>query len=219
MPHLSFSFSAPYYLRGVPSSQTRYLWIACHGYGQLAERFIRRFDVLNEAQHLVVAPQGLARFYVKQWEEVGASWMTKEDRETDLINQFAYLDAVWEEVTAKLEPGSYRVILFGFSQGVATVSRWAVHKNIAWHRFIAWAGTLPPDLPSGIWKTLPHDASLWFVAGNADPLVTPERMVTQLDWAGKLAQTVEYLPFEGGHEVRRDVLIDLVGRLDVGPLI
>jgi hypothetical protein len=55
--------------------------LVTHGYGQLAKTFIRRFEPIMDAQTLVVAPEGLSRFYWGGFDgPVVASWMTREDR-------------------------------------------------------------------------------------------------------------------------------------------
>src|SRR5690606_9950913 len=39
-------------------------WITCHGYGQLAARFLRGFEPVAGPERLVVAPGALSRFYL-----------------------------------------------------------------------------------------------------------------------------------------------------------
>ncbi|MEN0004839.1 MAG: phospholipase, partial [Bacteroidota bacterium] len=55
--------TAHYATQGQVGPHIRYLCIACHGYGQLAARFIRKFDVVDRADTFVIAPEGLSRFY------------------------------------------------------------------------------------------------------------------------------------------------------------
>ena len=97
-------------------------WVVLHGYGQLASRFLRSLESLATPSRLVVAPEGLSRFYLDAGGgKVGASWMTKEDRVREIEDYLAYLDLV----RATLMPPVPLTIL-GFSQGVATAARWAV---------------------------------------------------------------------------------------------
>ena len=60
-------------LLGALSAETREIWFVVHGYGQLAEYFIRHFRGLDDGTRYIVAPEGLSRFYVKEWTRVGAS--------------------------------------------------------------------------------------------------------------------------------------------------
>ena len=74
--HLAVTRSARYYQLGELSVHTRRVWFVCHGYGQLAAYFSRHFAFLTEADPttVVVAPEGLARFYLSvNGGRVGAS--------------------------------------------------------------------------------------------------------------------------------------------------
>jgi len=101
------------------------MWIVCHGYGQLASRFLERFRPIADDQRCVVAPEGLSRFYLSESaaeRRVGASWMTKEDRLHEIDDYVRYLDALHDHVAT----GKDKVIALGFSQGSATACRWVV---------------------------------------------------------------------------------------------
>lgn len=37
----------------------REVWFVLHGYGQLADRFLRHFDPIDDGTRLIVAPEGL----------------------------------------------------------------------------------------------------------------------------------------------------------------
>ena len=86
---INISLKTKYSTYGKFSDRTEKIWFVCHGYGQLAEYFIKNFEVLDAETNYVIAPQGLSKFYLKGFTgRVGASWMTKEDRLTDIENQW-----------------------------------------------------------------------------------------------------------------------------------
>ena len=117
-------------------------WMLLHGYGQLASRFLRGFEGVAVPARLLVAPEGLSRFYLEAGVgKVGASWMTKEDREREIADYLAYL----EQVRAELVPPVPLTVL-GFSQGVTTAARWAVSTAPAPVRLICWGGLLPDEI-------------------------------------------------------------------------
>jgi hypothetical protein len=64
--HISIARTARYYQLGTISTDTRRIWFVCHGYGQLAAYFIRHFAHLTAADPylVVIAPEGLSRFYL-----------------------------------------------------------------------------------------------------------------------------------------------------------
>jgi hypothetical protein len=59
--HFSTPRTARYFTLGSPERSTD-LWIVCHGYGQLASRFLERFRPIEAEQRGIVAPEGLSRF-------------------------------------------------------------------------------------------------------------------------------------------------------------
>ncbi|MHC2990275.1 phospholipase/carboxylesterase, partial [Pontibacter sp. HJ8] len=138
--------TARYYTLGTPSAHTRQLWIVCHGYGQLARYFLRHFAVLDDGATMVVAPEGLSRFYLDGFSgRVGATWMTKEDRLSEIDDQATYLNLLLQELLSQI-PADVRVTVLGFSQGGATVSRWLASGNVPVHRLILWAASFPEDI-------------------------------------------------------------------------
>jgi len=72
--------SAHFYTLGNIDASVDQLWIACHGYGQAASKFIEGFECIATPNRLIVCPEGLSRFY---WDNknniVGSSWMTRKD--------------------------------------------------------------------------------------------------------------------------------------------
>jgi DNA-binding transcriptional LysR family regulator len=56
--------TARYFTLGPTHGFPRELWVVCHGYGQLAQRFLSQFAVLDDGTRLIVAPEALSRFYL-----------------------------------------------------------------------------------------------------------------------------------------------------------
>src|SRR2546425_6931053 len=111
----STSRSARYFTLGSPQHAAD-VWLVCHGYGQLASRFLERFRPLEAERRCIVAPEGLSRFYLTDSpaeRRVGASWMTREDRLHEIDDYVRYLDGVYakrsEEHTSELQSLAYLV--------------------------------------------------------------------------------------------------------------
>ncbi|HSI76892.1 MAG TPA: hypothetical protein VK957_13400, partial [Lunatimonas sp.] len=82
-----------------PIGSEKEIWLILHGYGQLAEYFLRKFRRFFDPSLLFVAPEGINRSYREGFSgRVGANWMTKHQRETDITNGMNYLNAVMENV-------------------------------------------------------------------------------------------------------------------------
>ena len=79
-----------------PNTPANSVMFAIHGYREMVPYFIKKFQSLADQGVMVVAPEGLHRFYIEGYSgRVGASWMTKEDRESDIIDYVDYLNQLY----------------------------------------------------------------------------------------------------------------------------
>ncbi|MBK8490264.1 MAG: phospholipase [Saprospirales bacterium] len=198
--------TARYYTMGKPGPEVQDWWWAFHGYGQLAGSIIRKFEGLESPENFILAPEGLSRFYWQGFDgQVGASWMTREDRLSEIDDYCRFFQDLWEEYRPQL-PSNIRLHLLGFSQGVPTLLRWVLRQRVPFSNLILWAG-MPPDDPfqEGDDAHL-QTGAIHFVCGEKDPYFNPERLGKVEEWA-KLHQTpvVQHF-FDGVHEVDRAVL-------------
>jgi predicted esterase len=204
--------TARYFVLGEPTAAVTTVWFVCHGYGQLANYFIRNFEVLEAKHTLIVAPEGLHRFY---WEKfsgrVVASWMTKEDREDDILDYVNYLDLVYAEVLASLKNKKVRIIVLGFSQGTATVCRWIATKKSPVDQLILWAGSLPADVHLEVEAV--KNFKIYLVAGNADEFIKEEQIKEYEQLLIEKKLPVEIIRFQGRHEIHEPTLTALAIRL------
>lgn len=215
-PHiLSTPRSARYYTLGPDGGRADEVWVVLHGYGQAAARFLRRFEPLATPRRRIVAPEALSRFYLDDAHtRVGASWMTREDRDAEIADYVAYLDGVLAAAGEPAADGA-RLVVLGFSQGAATAGRWlALSPRLARRapradRLIAWGADLPHDLDLAAARPWLSAVDLTLVVGDADPYATPERVAAI---EGRLREAeVPYrrLRYPGGHRIEPDVLTSL----------
>jgi predicted esterase len=186
------------------------IWIVCHGYGQLASRFITNFEDIATPDRLIVAPEGLHRFYLDPppapaaKRRVGATWMTRQDRETDIRDYVAYLDRVAAHVTGG-RPG-VRIRALGFSQGSATVFRWAVMGRTRVDDLILWAGEVPPDVDMQRAAERLRQTRMTYVHGARDEMLPARVAVKQHELLDSAGLSYDVREFEGGHEMDAAVL-------------
>ncbi len=210
---LQFQFKSRYFKAGRLDSSTKQLWFVIHGYGQLAEYFIRKFKILEEHNICIIAPEGLSHFYLEDAgsrsrtgnNRVGASWMTRENRLTDIENYLEYLNQIY-----KKEKGSdlpIPITILGFSQGAATASRWIGNGKISFDRFILWAGVFPPDMDFEITKELLKGKETFLVYGNADPFINVDQIAEIKMLAEKLNISPVTRVFEGKHDIDSQMLL------------
>jgi predicted esterase len=206
---LSVSKTAHYATIGSPSEQIRRFWVVCHGYGQLAKNFIRRFDVLDDGKTFVLAPEGLSRFYWGGFTgEPVASWMTKEDRLDEIADYANFLQTLFDLYLPQLA-SDVQVTLLGFSQGCATQCRWIMRDFPQFDQLVLWAGLMPEDLDYQPYRDYFSSKKLWFVYGRQDPFLTEERLAWQQDFAKKQELDLNIRAFDGAHEIDREALRSL----------
>ncbi|WP_052444282.1 alpha/beta hydrolase [Flammeovirga sp. OC4] len=208
---------APFYTNGTVTNKTEHLWMVLHGYGQLADHFMRRFDILNTDRHHVVGCQGLSRFYLdKQYQKVGASWMTKLDREADIRHQQEYLSNVFENRLSELgdQKDHLKFNYLAFSQGGATLLRWLKYYKPKVDNLILWAADMPKEFTLDDYSFLSPDSTVFIVLGDRDPFRTFIDIKKQKELLNSLNCNSKFINFDGGHHVRRDVLEECVKHFD-----
>ena len=204
---ISFEFSSSYITYNQLTDNTENIWIVFHGYGQLSKYFIRRFDVLDSDKNYIIAPQGLSKFYVDEdYKNVGASWLTKEDRGSDLLNQQKYLIKLMDELKLKIDFSKIKINFFGFSQGVSALTRLLMNYNMKVNNIIIWAGWVPDEF-FNINKDILKNTNLFFVVGNEDKYYNNPIIKGYLKkFKNILNKEIDYSVFDGGHIVDRKVL-------------
>ena len=206
--HLNIQFKARYFTSGKLNEKTKYIWLVFHGYGQLAEYFIRNFHDLND-NHFVIAPEGLSRYYLADTSgRVGASWMTKEDRLTDIQNQISYINEIYKSIEPEIKNGA-KLIVLGFSQGTATALRWIVNQNISPFKLLLWAGTIPPDLKAENESMDLSGVDTVILKGDSDPYIGTVYMKNMDVWLKTYRLNYRLINYSGGHHIHIETLKQL----------
>lgn len=211
-----FNFKGRYFKLGEINAQTKAVWFVLHGYGQLAQYFLPKFKSLAAHNICVIAPEGLSHYYMEDAStrnktgntRVGASWMTRENRLTDIENYLTYLNTVFKHETSG--NNNLDITLLGFSQGAATASRWALSNAIYFRRLILWAGILPTDMDFEKGKQLLKEKDVTIVYGKHDPFLNESRFGEMKTLSDKLEITPDQIVFDGAHEIHEATLLTLI---------
>jgi predicted esterase len=225
--HISVSRTARYVTLGPETDPVSEVWFALHGYGHLSTSFADQLLPLNDGTRRLVIPEGLSRFYLdRATGGVGASWMTKEDRLSEIGDYVGFLDAVYDAVggyggdegegaekaedageageAGRLGPA---VHILGFSQGGATACRWVAEGKVRPRRLIVWASEIPPDIDwdrsAERFRALDE---LLLVAGSTDPSAGEAALATQQESLRSHGVDARVVHFEGGHVLHQQTL-------------
>ncbi len=210
--HISVPRTARYYTLGQPTDKVKQVWFIFHGYGQLASQFIEGFNELSNPETFLIAPEGLSRFYVSGGAgKVGASWMTSENRENEITDQLGYLDAIYGKVTSLPYIDQCKIVVLGFSQGVATACRWINQLKINVDRVILWAGGIPPEVDLWQINNQYPATDIYLVSGTGDPFVKAEEVNEQEQRLQKADMNYRKIRFDGKHVLDPVILKKIAG--------
>jgi predicted esterase len=122
--------------------------------------------------------------------------MTRQDRELAIGDNLSYVSAVMDAVDRQY-PGAPRLVLAGFSQGVAMTFRAAVMRSRRVDGVITVGGDVPPELGADALGRVSHAL---ICHGANDEFYTAATFARDVQRLRDARVTVRPLEFEGGHE-------------------
>jgi predicted esterase len=217
--HLPVQRTARYFTIGQLTEQTKNVWFCLHGFGQLAQYFGRKFTDLDDGKTVIVVPEGLSRMYLNNdYQRVGASWLTREDRDQEINDFIGYLNALYDRILDGFDPKEVHITVLGFSQGAATACRWLNANHVHADRLILWAGYFPQGVQEMIQPEILTNTETHYVYGNQDEYI---REIPDIDgYLNRLRTnipTLKVTAFDGGHRVEPDALKRLVATTQPTP--
>lgn len=195
---------------GELNEKTENVWFVIHGYGQLAEYFIKKFKVLDDGKTVIIAPEALSKFYLKEFSgRVGATWMTKHERDSEITDYINYLNTLYEIFLSGIDVNKLRVNILGFSQGTATVARWCMNETIKYDRLILWAGYFGKGIQDVIApdKLIAKEVVLCY--GKEDEFLREIDVQQYEKDIQRVIPHVQVHTFEGGHTIDQELLLKL----------
>ena len=179
------------------------LLVGFHGYAEGAEAQLERLRAIPGADRWRLASiQGLHRFYQRRTNEVVAGWMTRQDRELAIADNVAYVAGVIEAIGREW-PGASRLVLAGFSQGVAMTFRAAAAAAGRVDGVIAVGGDVPPELDAA---ALAHVPAVLVCRGARDEFYAPATFDSDVRRLREAGAEVRPVLFEGAHEWSDEVV-------------
>jgi predicted esterase len=201
---------------GPALSGVRELWYVLHGYSMRAAPFLEAFRAIAGDTRLLVAPEALSRFYhgtlspgAHKEAPVVASWMTREERDSEISDYLAYLEAVHALVAGRLGGATPKITVLGFSQGGATAARWVASGRIKVARLVVWGSVMAPDLDLTTPDSPLRATETIYVVGTRDAYITPKIVAAE---AGRLRSAqfpFRQISYRGEHWLDDGVLRQL----------
>ncbi|GAB2624636.1 alpha/beta hydrolase [Belliella aquatica] len=208
---ISYEHTAQYHLSHSLTGKEKEIWILFHGYGQLAEFFLRKFNSLFSEERLFVVPEATNYGYLQGFNgRVGANWMTKHERELAIHNNHQYLNRLLDSVLEEYEDLP-KINVLGFSQGAATASRWIGQLSIPISKLVLWGGGFAADLHIDKMGDKFKETSVAIVLGDQDEFITSESIQKQDELISVLDIQVEKYDYPGGHDLHLPTLMKLIG--------
>lgn len=208
---LTYQTTNSYSTLNILSESTKNVWFICHGMGYLSRYFLKYFVDLNPEENYIIAPQAQSKYYVSsKLKHVGASWLTKENTIKETQNVMRYFDAVFE--TEKI-PKNVNLIVLGYSQGVSVALRYIAKKQLDCSQIVMMSGGIPKEMVANYFAFLDHNTKVSLIYGNKDEYLDEDRLVLEKNRAFELFGhcALNIIPFEGKHEVRKEVILNLIG--------
>ncbi|HMS33634.1 MAG TPA: hypothetical protein PKC91_06060 [Ignavibacteria bacterium] len=205
---ISVKKTARYFINIPESNSIKSIWIVIHGYAQLAEEFIKEFEFLQDGSALIIAPEGLSKFYFRN--KTGASWMTKEDRINEINDYVGYLDAVFDELHSSYDLSTTQANILGFSQGVHTAVRCFTKSKYDFSGLILCSSDFPKDADFKALKKKLTGSKLYYLFGKYDEIISVEKFNEGLNVLKTNGVPYEDIVFDGKHSVDKKSITDII---------
>ena len=192
------------------TNRTKHVWLVFHGIGYLSRYFLKYFKDLDPEENYIIAPQAPSKYYLNgKYVHVGASWLTKENTAQEIQNINQYINAVLE---AEAISKDQNLIVFGFSQGVSIATRFTVLNKLKCQMLVLYAGGIPNELKAEDFTFLEkQNTTIKIIVGDQDEYLNKERMQLETKKITSLFNNrAEIHIFNGGHEVKKDLIKHLV---------
>ena len=173
------------------------LLVGFHGYMETAETQMDRLtSIPGNGNWLLVAIQGLNRFYRSRTDAVVANWMTRQDRDLAIADNQAYVSAVLGLV-AKEWDVTGPLVFAGFSQGVAMALRAACSAPRRVEGVVVLGGDVPPELDG---QALSRTRRVLLGRGERDEWYTAEKRSMDITRLHEAGVELDAPLFDTGHE-------------------
>ena len=199
---ISISKTGKYSQIGKCSKKINNVWIVLHGYGMLSEYFVKKFECIINETTLVIAPEATNRFYLgNNYNRVGASWMTKLDREQEISDNILFLDKLFSIIKKDIGHDNFKLNTLGFSQGGPALVRWLMSNKLNTNSLILWGSDIPKDSLVIENKSRWNSMNLKIVIGKNDEYINEEKKQEFVGVIKSYGLKYDLIEYEGSHKI------------------
>lgn len=201
-----------YFTLGELNENTKTIWFVVHGYGQLSQYFIKKFANIVDNQTFIVAPEAPSRFYLDaDFKRVGASWMTRELRQSEIDDNNDYLNTIYKNLLKDRDLTNIEINILGFSQGCATVCRWFGAEKIKCNRLLLWAGFFSNGIREVIEPEILKNVETYYIYGDKDEFLVAYPEISEKFRATMIEEiNPKVVCFDGKHTVDEPTLKSII---------
>ena len=211
---ISISKTGKYSQIGKSSKKINNVWIVLHGYGMLSEYFVKKFECIIDETTLVIAPEATNRFYLgNNYNRVGASWMTKLDREQEIRDNILFLDKLFSIIKKEIGHDNFKLNTLGFSQGGPALVRWLMSNKLNTNSLILWGSDIPKDSLVTENKSRWNSINLKIVIGKNDEYINEEKKQEFVGVVKSYGLKYELIEYEGSHKIIEEELKKIANSL------
>ena len=211
---ISISKTGKYSQIGKCSKKINNVWIVLHGYGMLSEYFVKKFECIIDETTLVIAPEATNRFYLaNNYTRVGASWMTKLDREQEISDNILFLDKLFSIIKKEIGHDNFKLNTLGFSQGGPALVRWLMSNKLNTNSLILWGSDIPKDSLVIENKSRWNSMNLKIVIGKNDEYINEEKKQEFVGVVKSYGLKYDLIEYEGSHKIIEEELKKIANSL------
>ena len=211
---ISITKTGKYSQIGKCSKKINNVWIVLHGYGMLSEYFVKKFECIINETTLVIAPEATNRFYLgNNYNRVGASWMTKLDREQEISDNILFLDKLFSIIKREIGHDNFKLNTLGFSQGGPALVRWLMSNKLNTNSLILWGSDIPKDSLVTENKSRLNSIKLKIVIGKNDEYINEEKKQEFVEIVKSYGLKYELIEYEGSHKIIEEELKKIANSL------
>ena len=211
---ISISKTGKYSQIGKSSKKINNVWIVLHGYGMLSEYFVKKFECIIDETTLVIAPEATNRFYLgNNYNRVGASWMTKLDREQEISDNILFLDKLFSIIKKDIGHDNFKLNTLGFSQGGPALVRWLMSNKLNTNSLILWGSDIPKDSLVTENKSRWNSINLKIVIGKNDEYINEEKKQEFVGVVKSYGLKYDLIEYKGSHKIIEEELKKIANSL------